>query len=265
MDKYKLLKFQLIFFIFVITNTLFAREPYDYFVEFCKLGSRSIGSPGHTIALQYIIKNLKNPEIDSFIVDGVWLYNIYKKFPSGQPLIGIGAHWDSDKGCPGANDGGSGVALLLKLADTLTKNPPGISVNLLFFDGEDVEKAELYGSTHYATRCLEHYAFIIIIDMVGDKDLQIYQEGNSAKFFPALVDSIWQIGMEISPFTFIPLVKYYIIDDHMPLIKYGIPAILIIDFDYPYWDTPYDTIDKCSKQSLDIMYKFLLKIVYPEY
>ncbi len=265
MDKYKFLKFPLILLILLISNTLFASEPYDYLVEFCKFGSRSIGTPGHTNALQYIIKNLKNPEIDSFIVDGVWLYNVYKKFPSGQPLIGIGAHWDSDKGCPGANDGGSGVALLLKLADTLTKNPPGISVNLLFFDGEDVEKAELYGSTHYAAACLEHYTFIIIIDMVGDKDLQIYKEGNSAKFFPGLVDSIWQIGMEVSPFTFIPVVKYYIIDDHMPLIKYGIPAIDIIDFDYPYWDTHYDTIDKCSKESLDIMYKFLLRIVYPEY
>ncbi|MGQ9701279.1 MAG: M28 family peptidase [bacterium] len=265
MDKHKFLNIRTFVLLLVISKIIFAREPYDYLVEFCKFGNRTIGTVGHSNAFKYIVKNLKSPEIDSFVVDGIWLYNIYQKFPAGQPLIGIGAHWDSDRGCPGANDGGSAVALLLKLADTLSKNPPPINVNLLFFDGEDVVKAELYGSTHYATGCLEQYAFVIIIDMVGDKDLQIYKEGNSAKFFPALVDSIWQIGMEISPLTFIPVVKYYIIDDHMPLIKYGIPAIDIIDFDYPYWDTPYDTIDKCSKESLDIMYKFLLRIVYPEY
>jgi len=265
MDKYKFLKNQAVVFLFISICTLYAREPYDYLVEFCQFGNRTIGTVGHRNSLNYIIKNLKNPEIDSFIIDGTWLYNICQKFPSEQPLIGIGAHWDSDKEIPGANDGGSGVALLLKLADTLSKNLPGISVNLLFFDGEDVEKAEVYGSKHFAVKCLDQYSFVIIIDMVGDKELQIYKEGNSARFFPALVDSIWEIGMEISPSVFIPVVKYYIIDDHMPLIKYGIRAIDIIDFDYPYWDKPDDTIDKCSKQSLDIMYKFLLKIIYPEY
>ncbi|MCX7994644.1 MAG: M28 family peptidase [candidate division WOR-3 bacterium] len=234
-------------------------------MEFSKFGCRAIGTDGHRNALKYIIKNLKNPEIDSFTVDGIWLYNIYQKFPSGEPLIGIGAHWDSDRNCPGVNDGGSGVALLLKLADTLTKNPSDASIHLLFFDGEDVERAELYGSTHFASKCLDRYSFIIIIDMVGDKNLQIYKEGHSTKFFPALTDSIWQIGMEIAPHIFIPVVKYYIIDDHIPLIKYGLRAINIIDFDYQYWDTVFDTLDKCSKESLDIMYKFLLKIVYREY
>ncbi len=265
MDKHKFLRKHAIILLFLFNCLVFAHKPYDYFVEFCKSGNRAIGTEGHKIAYNYIVNNLKNPEIDSFVVDGVWLYNIYEKFPGGKPEIGIGVHWDSDKGCPGANDGGSGVALLLKLADTLSKNPPPISVNLLFFDGEDVEKAELYGSTHFAMKCLDNYSFVIIIDMVGDKNLQIHKEGNSARFYPSLVDSIWQIGMEISPLVFIPVVKYYIIDDHMPLIKYGIRAIDIIDFDYPYWDTPFDTVDKCCEKSLDTMYRFLLRIVYPEY
>ncbi len=263
MGKYQFLKIVLtsIFFI-TITN---AKEPYDYLVEFCKLGNRTIGTVGHKNAYNYIIKNLKEPEIDSFFTDGAWFYNIYQKFPGKGPLIGIGSHWDSDRNCPGANDGGSTVALLLKLADTLSKNPSELNIHLLFFDGEDVEKAELYGSNYFATKCLDHYSFILIIDMVGDRNLQIYKEGNSAKFFPTLVDSIWQIGMTEAPGVFIPTIKYFIIDDHMPLIKYGIRAIDIIDFDYPYWDTPFDTIDKCSKESLDKMYKFLLRIVYPEY
>lgn len=262
MGKYQFLK---ILFIGLPLFFLDAKEPYDYLTEFCRFGNRTIGTVGHKNAFNYIVKNLKNPEIDSFSVQGITLYNIYQKFSSGQPLIGIGAHWDSDRNCPGANDGGSGVALLLKLADTLSKNPSPFSIHLLFFDGEDVERAELYGSTHFAAKSLDHYSFILIIDMVGDKNLQIYKEGNSTKFFPALVDSIWEIGMEVAPEVFIPVVKYYIIDDHMPLIKYGIRAINIIDFDYPHWDTPFDTVDKCSSKSLEIMYKFLLKIVYPEY
>ncbi|MEO0156065.1 MAG: M28 family peptidase [candidate division WOR-3 bacterium] len=263
MGKYKFLKINAIFLFFV--GFISAKEPYDYLVEFCKFGNRTIGTEGHRNAFNYIIKNLQNPEIDSFFIDGVWLYNIYQKFPGGAPLIGIGTHWDSDRNCPGANDGGSTVALLLKLADTLSKNPADMNIHILFFDGEDVEKAELYGSNHFAAKCLDHYSFILIVDMVGDKNLQIYKEGNSTKFFPALVDSIWEIGMIEAPGVFIPTIKYFIIDDHMPLIKYGIRAIDIIDFDYPYWDTPFDTIDKCSKESLDKMYKFLLRIVYPEY
>ncbi len=235
---------------------------YDYFREFCEIGERVPNTPGQRLARDYIIRHLNNPEIDSFLQEGIWFYNIYQKFSGTGELIGIAAHWDSDINCPGANDGGSGVSILLKLADTLKKNPPRLNVHLLFFDGEDLEKAELIGSNHFASKCLEHYLFILVIDMVGDKNLQIYQEGHSVKFFPQLVDSIWRIGMKTAPNVFIPTVKYYIIDDHIALIKYGIPAIDIIDFDYPYWDTRDDTFDKCSSESLNTVYQFLLNIVY---
>uniref|UniRef100_A0A7C4XF32 M28 family peptidase n=1 Tax=candidate division WOR-3 bacterium TaxID=2052148 RepID=A0A7C4XF32_UNCW3 len=260
MGKYKLLREILI--LSVLFSSIEGYTVYDYFKEFCAIGERVPGTKGHTSAQKFILNNLKNALVDSFFQEGVWFYNIYKKFPGGNPLIGIAAHWDSDINCPGANDGGSGVALLLKLADTLEKNPPPMRVDLLFFDGEDVRRAELLGSTHFAKRCLDQYSFIIVIDMVGDKDLKIYKEGHSAKFFPQFVDSIWQIGMGVAPNVFIPDVKYYIIDDHIALIKYGIRAIDVIDFDYPYWDTGDDTIDKCSEKSLEIMYQFLLRIVY---
>lgn len=260
MVNFKKLAFSLIIFALF----LFARSPYDYLEEFCAFGERVPGTEGHKKARGYIIKNLKNPEVDSFYHEGVWYYNIYKKFPGEEPLIGIGVHWDSDINCPGANDGGSGVALLLSLADTIMKNPPRSKIHLLFFDGEDVGKAELLGSSHFAKKCLENYSFILILDMVGDKHLGIYKEGHSVKSFPELVDSIWQIGMEIAPSIFYPVVKYYIIDDHISLIKYGIRSILVIDFDYPYWDTKDDTIDKCSKENLDLMRLFLSKIIYQE-
>lgn len=252
------------FAITVIANVRMASagHPYEYFIEFCSIGERVPGTAGHEQARDFIVNNLKNAEIDTFVFLGTDYYNIYKRFPGGEQRIGLAAHWDSDVGCPGANDGGSGVAILLSLADTLEKNRPKQAVDLLFFDGEDVEKAELLGSKHFAANCVDDYAFIIVLDMVGDKDLQIFQEGNSAKFFPEFVDSIWAIGSAIAPNVFIPFVKYYIVDDHISLIRYGIRSIDVIDFDYPYWDTSDDTVDKCSRESLDIIYRFVLSIVY---
>lgn len=244
---------------------MWAKSPYEYLVEFSRIGERVPGTHGHKRARDFITENLNNPEIDSFMVRNVWFYNIYKRFPGTGARVGLAAHWDSDVGCPGANDGGSGVSLLLSIADTLEKKAPEMAVDLLFLDGEDVGDAELLGSQHFASTCIDDYSFVLVIDMVGDRDLQLFQEGNSVKFFPELVDSIWKIGIEIAPAVFIPAVKYYITDDHISFIKYGFRAINIIDFDYLYWDSGDDTIDKCSKESVDLMYKFLLHIVYPKY
>jgi glutaminyl-peptide cyclotransferase len=269
MDEHKFLGRTLygrvIFVVLTITIPLvvaLAKHPYEYFTDFCSIGERAPGTPGHIQARDFIILNMDNPEVDSFSLLGTSYYNIYMRYEGQRPRIGLAAHWDSDFGCPGANDGGSGVAVLLSLADTLARHRPPRAVDLLFFDGEDVEKADLLGSQHFAASCVDNYDFVIVLDMVGDKNLQIFQEGNSAKFFPEFVDSIWQIGMAVAPGVFVPIVKYYIIDDHMSLIKYGIRSIDVIDFDYPYWDTKDDTIDKCSRESLDVIYRFVLQIVY---
>lgn len=235
---------------------------YDHFLDFCRLGERSPGTPGHARARDYIIRHARDPEVDSFFVRGTWFYNIYKRYPGEAPRIGLGVHWDSDVGCPGANDGGSGVALMLALIDTLEQDPPPTALDVLFFDGEDVDKADLLGSEHFASRCVTQYSFVVIFDMVGDRDLHLSPEGNSRKFFPDLVDSLWQIGVAVAPGVFMPSVKYYIIDDHMSLIKYGFRAVDIIDFDYPYWDTAEDTVDKCSRESLETMFRYVVALVY---
>ncbi|UCC11407.1 MAG: M28 family peptidase [candidate division WOR-3 bacterium] len=245
----------------VSASPLGARRPYVVLEEFCAIGERVPGTAGHREARDYIIRNLENPQIDSFYARGVTFYNILKRFP-GEHTIGIAAHWDSDIGCPGANDGGSGVALLLSLADTLEKNPAERGIDIIFFDGEDVGKADRIGSQHFAEQCRDEYSFIVVIDMVGDKDLQIFQEGYSVRSFPLLVDSLWEIAMQAAPSAFIPAVRYFIIDDHVSLITNGIRAVNVIDFDYPYWDTRDDTIDKCSEESLHKVYAFLLALVY---
>jgi hypothetical protein len=257
--------------LFLLNLTIFtypseAETAYGYLRNFCAIPERVPGTAGHRQARDFIFQNLNGARIDSFPEKGVTYYNVYKTFSADTDLtIGLAAHWDSYLGCPGANDGGSGVALLLKLADTLGKNPPPIGVDLLFFDGEDVNQAECIGSNHFAAHCVTKYSFVLVLDMVGDKTLELPKEGNSTQFFPTLVDSLWEIGQEAAPGVFIPAVRYYITDDHISLIKYGIRAVDIIDFDYrPYWHTKDDTIDKCSAESLEKMLRFLLRIVYPK-
>lgn len=269
MDEHKFLKRAIIYlsapvvlFYLLPVPFVHAKQPYDHFTAFCSIGERVPGTPGHIRARDFIVEHLRNPQVDTFSVLGTDYYNIYASFTGKDPRIAFAVHWDSDVECPGANDGGSGVAILISLADTLQKHPPPQAVDLLFFDGEDVEGAELLGSKHFAANCIVNYDYIIVFDMIGDKDLQIFQEGNSRKFFPTFVDSIWEIGQSIAPQVFVPLVKYYIVDDHISLIKYGIRSIVVIDFDYPYWDTADDTADKCSRQSLDTIYRFVLHLVY---
>src|SRR2546425_13275699 len=90
--------------------------------------------------------------------------------------------------------------------------------------------------------------------MVADKDQQFYHEGNSEAFAPEVVDRVWHTAADLGyGRTFIPGVKYTLTDDHVTLQKAGIHAIDVVDFDYPYWHTPDDTIDKVSAASLQVV------------
>ncbi len=248
--------------------------------EFCEYGPRAPSTAAHRKARDYIIRRLGSAGIDSFTYQNINFYNIIAAFNKTDiRRIGIATHWDSrpTADCEkeikkrlmpiiGANDGGSGVAVLLALSDSLRRRPPPRGVDLIFFDGEDFgPEPQLLGSKYFARHCDRPYEFIILIDMIGDKDLRIYREGYSNKFFPDLVDSIWHIGKELNRRVFRDDVKYFVIDDHIPLIEHGIRAINIIDFDYAHWHTLEDTPDKCSEASLSLILKILLKICYEQY
>jgi Zn-dependent M28 family amino/carboxypeptidase len=154
---------------------------------------------------------------------------------------------------PGANDGASGVAVLLEMARTLPKD--SIPTWLVFFDAEDdggiAGRDWIMGSQAFVAALTFHPKAAIIVDMVGDANLNIYIERNSNA---ALVSEIWgqaaRLGFDQQ---FIPTVKYSMEDDHTPFLKAGIPAVDIIDFDYPYWHTAADTPDKVSPKSLEIV------------
>ena len=159
----------------------------------------------------------------------------------------------------GANDGGSGTAVLLALAQYLNAHPPERSVRLVFFDGEDygAEGSSDYflGSKHYAAQLKnkdrkEWPYCVLIIDMVGDKDLEIVRETYSAENASWSLQMIVDSAQRLKVPQFLNQPKHTVRDDHLPFIKIGVPAAVLMDFDYPYWHTLQDTLDKCSPESL---------------
>jgi hypothetical protein len=171
----------------------------------------------------------------------------------------------------GANDGASGVAVLLELARILQQNEPAqYGVDMVFFDLEDSGSYEendtwCLGSQFFAEQFsgqLPEKA--IVVDMIGDKDLAINMEYFSYQNSPALVNEVWEIAKELGFNEFKPKIGTVVIDDHLPMIKIGINAILLIDFEYPSWHTVHDTPDKCSPHSLYVVGQTLLHLVYSE-
>ncbi|NIQ01568.1 MAG: M28 family peptidase, partial [Nitrospinaceae bacterium] len=199
----------------------------------------------------------------------------------GRPVL-IGTHYDTrpyadeepdsrlhSRPILGANDGGSGTAVLLGLAEFLHHHPPSRPVHLVFFDGEDFgpknSGVALLGSTQYARRLVasvdqEQWPYcVLVVDMVGDRDLQIYRETNSLKSAPWLVDILFQAAREKKLPQFRDKVRYTIYDDHYPFIKIGIPSALLIDFDYPPWHTLEDTLEKCTPESLFAVFSVVVE------
>ncbi len=201
------------------------------------------------------------------------LHNVLWRFnPGARDRILYLAHWDTrpisdgekampaDRGkpVPGANDGGSGVAILVGVAEALRRKPSPVGVDLLFVDGEDwgsfTDSTEsLLGSRYYA----RHQApgptplYAVLWDMVGDRDLRIYEEGNSSLGAPEVVQLVWDAARAAGHGdVFVAEPKYTLTDDHVPLQQVGIRAIDVIDFDFPWHHTPDDTLDKVSAQSL---------------
>jgi glutaminyl-peptide cyclotransferase len=254
-------------------------------------GPRIPGTPGHAAEAAWL-DSLLRPLADTLIVqrwthvaangDSLPLVNFVARFNpgAGERLLFL-AHWDtrpradgpesrdSSAAVPGANDGASGTAVLLGVAAALRQVPPSVGVDLLFVDGEDYgvfdEKADvLLGSRYYAAHPVPGPPplYAVLLDMIGDRDLQIYQEGNSVTGAPEVVDLVWRVAKEAGHGNvFIPTLRYTITDDHLSLQAKGIRAIDVVDFDYPYWHTPEDTPDKVSAQSLQAVGEVVLGLI----
>jgi hypothetical protein len=233
------------------------------------IGPRPTGSNAGRKTGDYIIEQLTQygwqVEEQSFVYQGVTGRNIIGRSGQG-PVAIVGAHYDTRRladndpdpalrmePVPGANDGASGVAVLLELARTLDKTRLRNEVWLTFFDAEDNGRLDGWdftaGSTEMAGRLTGVPEMVVIADMIGDRDQQIYKEHNST---PGLVDKIWNIAARLGyEQTFLPTAKWSMQDDHTPFLLRGFPAVDLIDFDYPYWHTTQDTADKVAPESLE--------------
>ncbi len=246
------------------------------------LGPRTVGSQAHEKAVDWMVQQLQTAgwdvEVQEGTMDGQPIRNIVAKWGVGSPWIIIGAHYDSrlvadndprmdyrTTPVPGANDGASGVAVLLELARVLPGRINAQSryqqVWLVMFDTEDNGKLPgwdwILGSRFFAANLTQSPNAVVVLDMIGDANLNIKQVSNSDKQLNA---EIWSTAKKLGyENEFIPLIGYAILDDHTPFLERGIPAADIIDFDYPYWHTTSDTLDKVSPTSLKIVGDVMLE------
>jgi len=234
----------------------------------CDFGPRTLGSEAHAKTRAYIRDTLKQAGwqvgVQEFTYRGETIRNITgaRGDQAAGPVL-IGAHYDTrpvsdrdpqvrNEPIIGGNDGASGVAVLLELARVL---PPDLAtpVQLAFFDAEDLGDLAGWpfsiGATHLAQSLTVTPTAVIVLDMIGDADLQIYHEGNSD---PQLTRQIWDVAAKLGyGDAFIPRRKWTMIDDHIPFRQRGFAALDLIDFDYPYWHTRQDTCDKISADSME--------------
>jgi len=232
-------------------------------------GPRITGTDGNYAAGSYIVQQLRAQgwaaEFQPFDYRGVHARNIVARANVGKgPVIILGAHYDTRRRAdqdpshpslpvPGADDGASGVAVLLELARSLDRAPLQHEIWLAFFDAEDNGDLDgwdwIVGSTYMAQHLSLKPQSMILVDMVGDADQAIYMDSNSN---PQLSAQIWAVAAQLGYVqNFIPVPRYAMLDDHTPFAQAGIPAVDIIDFDYPYWHTAADTPDKVSPASLE--------------
>ena len=245
---------------------------YTRVLEQCGFGPRPPGTANNQLLGEYLIHYLGEfgwtTEVQAFTYQDVPVRNIVAhkgQGPrSGNRFVILGAHYDTrpyaDYDPPetrgqyilGANDGGSGVAVLLELARVLDMDRVPYQVRLVFFDAEDSGNLNGWpfsvGAREYAQSLDAEPAFVIVVDMVGDANQTFYWESNSDQELNA---QIWELAADLGygPF-FIPQVRWNIIDDHLPFVQRGWKAMDIIDFEYPYWHTTQDTADKVSAESL---------------
>ena len=258
-------------------------------------GPRIGGSAGHARVRQWLEQELTRLGarvvvqrfVDSTLGQPRDVFNLIARFSprrgaaDGRGPLVLAAHYDSrpwsdqdpdpalrDEPVPGANDGGSGVAVLLEVAELMSRRPPPCPVDLVFFDAEDLghnDALDLFsiGSRGYAARLeppLPRAAFVF--DMVGDRELDIYPERNSVARASNLVELVLEGARATGARHFHPDPRYAVSDDHMPLLDRGVPAVDIIDFDYPAWHTHRDLPDQVAPESLAEVARVAAWLVY---
>jgi len=267
---------------------------YDYLLKQCSFGPRYPGSEAHRELKKYFVDFLNQYTSDVIVMEHevlhpyidkkINLYNILAQFnPESKNRILLMAHWDTreiaekdtnikNRETPimGANDGASGIAILMAFAEIFSQNKfKNIGVDLLFVDGEDMGRTGetenfCLGSRLFATSQNHHHTKLAIcLDMVADKNPEFKMEYFSYIQAPKELFEIWDLANSIGYREFTYELTGPIYDDHRAFYEITeIPSIDIIDFEYPYWHTLKDTPDKCSPKTLAIVGNVVLEYLY---
>jgi glutaminyl-peptide cyclotransferase len=261
---------------------------YGYLKQICALGPRPAGSAANARQRQMVAQHFtkygatireqpfsgvdpqSGAKVDMVNLIGAW-------HPERTQRVLLGVHYDTRpfpdqeddparRRTPyiGANDGGSGVALLMEIAHHLKDLPTAWGVDLVLFDGEDLVYAEngeyCLGSKEFArvyaerveARGAPRYVAAVVLDMIGDKNVAIQQEQYSLNFAPRLVQEVWSVARRLKASAFRGGVGPAVNDDHLPLNGANIPAIDLIDFrPPPTWHMSSDLPERCSAASLE--------------
>jgi hypothetical protein len=269
-----------------------ADNAFSYLEKQCSFGTREPGSEGAQKCLLWFEETLKEFGAEVYLqrfkaVEALTgkerkLTNVIAHFPGeSESTLMLCAHWDTrahanldpdpenrKKPIMGANDGASGVAVLLEIARIASIYPPSQGLLIALFDGEDMGRASYaeefaLGSKFWASHQIPvEVDEAILLDMIGDDDLEIPIEGFSEQKAPYLRRRLWDIARRLDLPAFSDKYGGGISDDHVRLQRVGIPAVDLIDFDYPYWHTLEDTPDKCSAESLNQVGKVLVGYIY---
>lgn len=247
-------------------------------------GERPSGSAANQKLRDWIVAELKRTgaqvSLDSFsgrTPEGpIPMANVIAKFPgtSGK-AVAISGHFDTKKIAGvhflGANDAGSSTGFLLEFARAVAKMSHKDDIYVIFFDGEEAlgewtDTDSCYGSRHLAAKWLadgtvSHLVALINVDMIGDKDLDVLNDGNSAS---GLRDMMQKAATKLGYSKYFRQDPGAIEDDHKPFAQVGVNVLDVIDFDYgpnqAYWHTAKDTMDKLSAQSLQIVGDVVLEM-----
>jgi hypothetical protein len=250
---------------------------FEHLRQIVAIGPRAAGSQGAELTRLYIAQQLsiigltaeEQPFVAQTPLGAVRMTNVRATIPGpGAGRLIIGGHYDTklfrEFTFVGANDGGSSTAFLLELARSLKGRANPMTIELLFLDGEEstgdwTGTDHTYGSQYYVDTArragtLKDLRAFILVDMIGDRDLLLKRESRSTAW---LTDIIWDTAKQLKRTEFSDE-STPIDDDHIPFLEAGVPAVDLIDLDYPDWHTPGDTIDKVSARSLGVVGEVLL-------
>jgi len=258
---------------------------YSHVERLVALGHRPPGSPAIAKSQAYITEVLKKlnlqVEHQDFLANTpngpVSMKNIMGKTrQSGKPVVILGSHYDTrvmtNAAFVGANDGGSSTGLLLELARVLSQRRNAFTVWFVFFDGEEAQREwsetdSLYGSRYFVEKLkadgqAQAIKAMVLMDMVGDRDLKLENDASST---PWLMELVRRSAVDLGYSKYLAASQKGMVDDHLPFIRAGIAAVDLIDYDYGFnnslWHTPNDTLDKISPRSLKIVGDIVVRAI----